>query len=71
MSDGLNIIDLPTESKGCLCLVCEEVPASVFDRELGPVCSNCFGHALAAHRVMREVELSQWTAPDLAQPWED
>ena len=46
----MKTIDLKEEQQGCLCLLCDvygEMKVAEFDdRDLGPVCSECFGECL-------------------------
>jgi hypothetical protein len=53
----MNRIDLEPEHEGCLCLLCDTTGearvAQLFDRELGPVCADCFAHALRATVFLR------------------
>lgn len=43
-------IDLPEQQQGCLCNLCghegQHRVANLLDRELGPLCFDCFGEAL-------------------------
>jgi hypothetical protein len=62
----LNRIDLEPEHDGCLCLLCDITShaqvAQLYDRDLGPLCHDCFAHALRA-----TVELRWATALHLNQ----
>lgn len=49
----MNVIDLPAEQAGKECECCREEAATLVDRELGPVCDDCFEHSLRAMRLMR------------------
>jgi hypothetical protein len=53
----MNKIDLTEEQQGCLCLMCdvtgESRVAHLLDRDLGPLCHDCFGHALRATTELR------------------
>jgi hypothetical protein len=52
-------IDLPEEHVGTLCNVCGDQgghpPAELYDRDLGPLCHECFSHALRATVLLRWV----------------
>lgn len=54
----MRLIDLQPEEKGGLCSVCGEggghAVAELHDRDLGPVCAECFGHGLRAERALME-----------------
>lgn len=53
----MNKIDLTEEQEGCLCLMCDlygaRVVANLYDRDLGPLCHDCFSHSLRATTEMR------------------
>jgi len=53
----MNRIDLQPEHDGCLCLLCEKTGetqvAQLLDRDLGPLCHDCFAHALRATVELR------------------
>lgn len=50
----MNSIDLTEEQQGCLCLLCEDNRlANLLDRDLGPLCHDCFAHALRATTELR------------------
>ncbi len=53
----MNKIDLSEEQQGCLCLLCdvtgESRVAHLLDRDLGPLCHDCFSHALRATTELR------------------
>ena len=53
----MNSIDLTEEQQGCLCLLCdttgEKTVANLLDRDLGPLCHECFAHALRATTELR------------------
>lgn len=53
----MNKIDLLEEQQGCLCLLCDVIGESrvahLLDRDLGPLCHDCFSHALRATTELR------------------
>jgi hypothetical protein len=53
----MNKIDLAEDQIGCLCLLCdttgEAVVAQLVDRDLGPLCYDCFAQALKATVELR------------------
>lgn len=53
----MNKIDLTEEQQGCLCLLCdttgEHRVAQLLDRDLGPLCHDCFSHSLRASVELR------------------
>ena len=53
----MNKIDLAEEQQGCLCLLCdvtgEKRVAHLLDRDLGPLCHDCFGYSLRATTELR------------------
>jgi hypothetical protein len=53
----MNTIDLKEEQQGCLCLLCDVYGrarlAEFDDRDLGPVCADCFSELLRATSEMR------------------
>jgi hypothetical protein len=53
----MNKIDLTEEQQGCLCLLCDVIGESrvahLLDRDLGPLCHDCFSHALRATTELR------------------
>jgi hypothetical protein len=50
-------IDLPPEHQGSLCLLCGDEGshqvAHLLDRDLGPLCHDCFAEALKATTELR------------------
>lgn len=64
----MNRIDLEPEHEGCLCLLCDTTGkaqvAHLYDRDLGPLCHDCFTHAL---RATVELRWSVATQPQPAQ----
>ena len=52
----LKTIDLPVESAGSLCLLCDVVgtheTARLFDPDVGPVCYDCFEELLRVRAVL-------------------
>jgi hypothetical protein len=65
----MNRIDLEPEHEGCLCLLCDITGqakvANLLDRDLGPLCYDCFSHAL---RATVELRWSCATQPLPAHP---
>jgi hypothetical protein len=53
----MNRIDLEPKHDGCLCLICDTTGhaqvAQLYDRDLGPLCHDCFAHALRATVELR------------------
>lgn len=49
---GLKLIDLPPESQGSDCVLCDvwgaSRPAKLYHHDVGPCCHECFAHALQA-----------------------
>lgn len=52
----MKTIDLKPDQVGCLCLLCDcygVIKVAEFDdREVGPVCSECFGECLRVNRQL-------------------
>ena len=50
-------IDLPEDQQGCLCNLCGDEGshqvANLLDRDLGPLCHDCFAEALKATTELR------------------
>jgi hypothetical protein len=65
----MNLIDLPECQQGTLCNICgDEGPhktADLQDRDLGPLCHECFAHALRATVALR------WAAATSQPPTEN
>lgn len=55
----MNLIDLPECQQGTLCNLCGDGDghklADLQDKDLGPLCHECFAHALRATVLMRWV----------------
>lgn len=55
----MNLIDLPECQQGTLCNICGEdegrTLADLHDRDLGPLCHECFCHSLRATVLLRWV----------------
>jgi hypothetical protein len=59
MKNELRIIDLSEAQRGSLCCVCEDRGAELADRDLGPVCAECFGHGMLAEKELRAMGLDE------------
>ena len=59
MKNELRIIDLSEAQRGSLCGVCENRGAELEDRDLGPVCADCFGHGMLAEKELRAMGLQE------------
>lgn len=57
----MNSIDLPESQQGCLCNICGDEGshqvAHLLDRDLGPLCHDCFAAALRATTELRWASL--------------
>jgi len=58
----MNKIDLPEELSGTACTLCAtegtKQTAHFLDRDLGPLCHDCFGHALRATTALQWITLT-------------